>query len=73
MMTRKHYIQFADMFHTNIKAIDNQNIRSAMAVIARDTADIFRRDNPNFSYQRFFLACGLDDRGYDTIIDWEVK
>jgi hypothetical protein len=37
--------------------------REKVAAFSRKAADIFRADDPAFSYEWFFGACGLDNWG----------
>jgi hypothetical protein len=44
--------------------------RDKVAVFSRKAADIFRTDDPGFSYEWFFGACGLDNWG-ELMLDKE--
>lgn len=54
-MSKKDYIAIADAVetYTGITPEDGD-----FALLARDLADIFERDNPLFDRARFLIACG---------------
>ena len=76
MMSKKHYVQFAEMFSNhadNIKknielstthdAIEYHTARlQELESTVRDSMDIFQSDNPNFDRNRFLNACGLTSK-----------
>jgi hypothetical protein len=61
-MSRKHYRQIAAVINDNRRS-ESAIARLAVAGVARDIADILKRDNPRFRYDKFFEACGLDAFG----------
>lgn len=40
-----------------------ESAQFAIAALARDLAQTFKRDNSNFRYDTFYEACGLDLHG----------
>lgn len=52
-MSRKHFQIFAD----EIKWIDDLAERERMAIVV---ARCCKQCNPNFNFDKFFKACGLD-------------
>lgn len=62
MMSRKHYRDVATAIH-DAQTIADDATRKAIAALARELADRFRRDNAAFRFDRFFEACGLDAFG----------
>ena len=65
-MTRKHYIEVAEMIASMKK--ENKEIRrnqrmkdcnTVIAEIAIRLADMFERDNELFNRAKFYTACGL--------------
>ena len=53
-MTRKDYVLFAEKLRT----IPNQESRGFTASVI---ADVCAKDNPNFSYDKFFTAAELEE------------
>lgn len=51
-VTRKHFQEVADL----LKEIPDMKKRKQLA---KHHADIFKKQNPNFSYERFYNACGV--------------
>jgi hypothetical protein len=70
-MTRKDYVKFAKMFKEQMEILRfevqrGRTIKSAGAhlillELARETADIFAEDNPNFNRAKFLAACGMEE------------
>lgn len=52
-MTRKDYIQVAEILHARKNVIAENEFQDLVA----DFSDYFFSDNPNFSYTRFEIAC----------------
>ena len=67
-MSRKHYVQIANMIRSNLDVDLYTNFglhySCGVSAVARDLAEIFREDNPAFDRSRFYIACGLDNDGY---------
>lgn len=72
-MSRKHYREVAGVIHSALDSIrmeiageiieDMWQPREAYEVleaVTRELADAFKRDNPRFSYQTFYEACGIE-------------
>lgn len=60
-MSKSNYVRIADVINDNLA--DTMVESRAVAGIARELADYFKSDNPNFRYDTFFDACGLDEWG----------
>lgn len=60
-MSRNDYTKIADIINDNLA--DTMVESRAIAGVAREMADYFKSDNPNFRYDTFFSACGLDEWG----------
>lgn len=60
-MSRNDYTKIADIINDNLA--DTMVESRAIAGVAREMADHFKSDNPNFRYDTFFAACGLDEWG----------
>jgi hypothetical protein len=58
-MTRKHYVQFAELFRTE-KPGDNwdANKRTQHNMLLKGMMEILKRDNPRFKESRFLDAAG---------------
>ena len=54
-MTRKDYVLFAEKLRT----IPNKESRGFTASVI---ADVCAKDNPNFSYDKFFTAAELEEK-----------
>ena len=54
IMSRKHFIDFAN----EIAAMTNREEAKAYAEMV---ANVARRHNGNFDYNRFMTACGIED------------
>ena len=52
-MTKKDYIQFADMF-------SKHHHPEILGDVIIEMAAIFKADNPNFDRDRFYKACNYD-------------
>jgi hypothetical protein len=61
MASRRFYTAIAGNFKA---ALDREHDLDAIASVARDVATTCKIDNPNFRYDWFFDACGLDSHGY---------
>ncbi len=58
-MSKKDYIKFAQMFkEQKDKALTLEAV-AQITEIVKESADIFKADNPNFSRDRFLKACGV--------------
>jgi hypothetical protein len=53
MMSRKDYITVADILAENRNSMDRETFQN----LIEDFSDFFLKDNPNFSPNRFELAC----------------
>jgi len=62
MMSRKDYINVADILNENKNRIDSEVFHDLVI----DFSDFFFADNPNFSPNRFELACYGNDEGGDV-------
>ena len=60
-MSRKDYRVFAEAIAHRIS--DPTCNAYTVAIVAQDIADICKRDNANFRYDRFYAACGLTEWG----------
>lgn len=60
-MSKRNYAKIADIINDNLA--DTMVESRAIAGVAREMADYFKSDNPNFRYDVFFDACGLDEWG----------
>lgn len=70
MMSKKNYVQFAEMFkgrRNEIEILKPENMEHTSEtqieenkMYAIKIADIFQSNNPNFDRNRFLIACGLD-------------
>ena len=61
-MSRKDYINVADILHENKNRIDSDVFHD----LVTDFSDFFFKDNPNFSPNRFEMACWGNDEGGDV-------
>lgn len=57
------YRQTAHIICTALTGADDIKTQAAVADIARQLADMFKADNTEFRYDRFFPACRLDSWG----------
>lgn len=57
--TRQHYVAIAEILKRAAKEYSSSEGPYAVEQIARDLADLFKRDNPSFDRQRFLSACGF--------------
>jgi len=59
-MTRKDYIQFANMFRDVGTRIDAHTINTGEVwyALLRQTVEIFKRDNPAFDEAKFLSVAG---------------
>lgn len=67
-MTRKNYVAFAKMLALHRPAQFEGGVGSGWSdafvlwiATVRDTADIFAWDNRQFSRERFYAACGVQE------------
>ena len=60
-MSSKDYVKIADIINDNLS--DTHVESRAVATVARELADAFKSGNPNFRYDMFYSACGLDEWG----------
>lgn len=56
-MTRKHYRQFAEMIRREYEVYENDP--ATLASVAETLATLCKADNPNFSVEKFYEACGM--------------
>ena len=56
MMTRKDYVETANILNSKVDEIDF----SILADLAEQFAEMFEKDNPRFSHQRFIDAVFAD-------------
>jgi len=56
-MSRKDYVAIAAILH-DIDTEYDDGEEAVVRVIARELADYFKSDNPNFDRDRFYEACG---------------
>ena len=66
-MSRKHYIEIAQVIRQQIEATDNRivlaPVRVALREVAESLAYMFKVDNSRFDRSRFMDACGLTSEG----------
>ncbi|MEV3901745.1 hypothetical protein AB0K11_05420 [Mycobacterium sp. NPDC050551] len=63
-MVRKTPFIIAAAFRRRITDLDlDEDARERMAALARRQADRMKRRHPDFSYEWFYGACGLDHWG----------
>jgi hypothetical protein len=55
----KYYQGAADIISSRWSDAPTPQARQAVADVADDLAQLFKRHNGNFKYTRFFDACGL--------------
>ena len=62
-MSRKHYIQFANMFKSVLETeiINSEVSKLDVILIIKGSMRIFKLDNPLFDPHKFWNACGLKD------------
>ena len=60
-MSKRDYSHIAEIVNDNLA--DTMVESRAIATMTRELADYFKSDNPNFRYDTFFKACGLDEWG----------
>lgn len=66
MVTKKHYKAIAEIINYQVRynANADPNEDGSLMVcedIAKELADYFAEDNPNFNRKKFLKACGLED------------
>ena len=57
-LSKRHYEQIAATFKARADAEDD-SARGAMRWLARDLAQLFKKDNERFDESRFLKACGF--------------
>jgi hypothetical protein len=67
-MSRKQYREVASILESQIASAEylpesSAAVRMTTSRIAKDLADMFKRDNSRFRYDTFFEAAGLDGFG----------
>lgn len=63
-MSRKDYVALAAVIAGEVaSAAGNKDKLRTSSNIARSMADVFKRDNPRFDRERFYVACRLDSTG----------
>jgi hypothetical protein len=63
MAWRTHFVAAAALRRQIVDADCDDDHRERAARTARRLADRFKRSHPDFSYEWFFGACGLDSWG----------
>lgn len=58
-MTKKHFIQLANMIKERMATAEGSKEVSALVGIAKDMADMFQAENSRFDRCRFLSACGV--------------
>lgn len=56
-MTKKHFITIAKILHDAQRTGDKATVEH----IARELADMFQRENPNFDIHKFLNACNIEE------------
>jgi hypothetical protein len=59
MMTRKDYVKFADVIAKQVEMAMSPHELMLIRSIALDLSDVFAKDNPGFSRDRFLAACKI--------------
>ena len=60
-MSRKHYTEAASILATERdRSSDSPRTLATLDRVARDLADMFKRDNGRFDRARFYAACGIE-------------
>lgn len=74
MATRKDYREIAAIVKTEVGIIDGlvgvvsqQAATDATRSLMRAMAHYFRRDNSQFNYAKFYVACGFDVAGNEVL------
>lgn len=57
MMTRKDYVATAEILSDWADVMEYETLYA----LAKDFADYFSQDNPNFQRDRFYSAVGIED------------
>ncbi|QWY83406.1 hypothetical protein [Rhizobium phage RHph_X3_9] len=62
-MTKRHYVEVAAIFKRKLSEPYPQDERRTALLkdIAKELADMFKRDNGNFQRDKFLDACGFTD------------
>lgn len=69
-MVREFHRAMAEIVRSTLcDAGDEPERRDRIATFCRRAADILARDDPSFSYDWFFGACGLDNWGEPFVSD----
>ena len=59
---RRHYVAVADALAEDRERFDVDGaVRFGIESAAKALADVFKADNPRFSAERFYAACGIED------------
>jgi hypothetical protein len=66
-MSRKHYREAANHLAGEYRNAPSPEHKESVKRTARLMADMFKRDNPNFSHDRFFSAVGMNESEPDDI------
>jgi hypothetical protein len=63
-MVRAVHPEVAAIIRTELSDPEREaSTHATIAAFTRKVADLFKADNPTFSYEWFFGACGLDNWG----------
>ena len=63
-MTKKDYKGFADLIRK--MAVQRTDWSTERLMLAEAVAKIFQTDNPNFSRDKFLVACGIQEKQIGT-------
>ena len=55
-MSKKHYTAIADVLNGWHQSTNNSLGQLTIELLARDLANVFANDNPNFDHERFIAA-----------------
>lgn len=59
-MSRKHYRAVADVIASAREGVQCSDGYETLRQVTEGLADVFKRDNMAFGYQKFYDACGID-------------
>jgi hypothetical protein len=63
-MVRRIHREVAELIHAELcDSVEDEARREIIAVFSRKAADVLNKDDPSFSYDWFYGACGLDNWG----------
>lgn len=62
-MSRKEFQEIAIGIKNALTYADLKEEATAIALVARQIADVCKRSNSAFRYNQFYLACGLNEYG----------